>query len=147
MALLNWCMKFEFFLTKSILLKHYEDGNKKKYSYLSKGPPNPGFMQKKVQKGDFLKKTSRESIFFCCFRFLWISRRPGTLNWERVFFWLSKNLYKQCVVLWLICRHREHRELHLHESHFNKNPYFYYYFTIIYRTCLDPWDIFPFFNT
>jgi hypothetical protein len=23
---------------------------------LSQGPPNPGFMQKKVQKGDFLKK-------------------------------------------------------------------------------------------
>ena len=33
---------------------------------------------------------------YFCFRFLWISRRPGTLYWERVFFWLSKNLYKQC---------------------------------------------------
>ena len=31
---------------------------------LSKGPPNPGFMQEKVQKGDFLKKDPRESIFF-----------------------------------------------------------------------------------
>ena len=27
---------------------------------LSKGPPNPGFIQEKVQKGDFLKKDSRE---------------------------------------------------------------------------------------
>ena len=27
---------------------------------LSQGPPNPGFMQKKVQKGDFLKKPLRE---------------------------------------------------------------------------------------
>ena len=27
-------------------------------------PPNPGFMQEKVQKGDFLKKPSRELIFF-----------------------------------------------------------------------------------
>ena len=27
---------------------------------MSLGPPNPGFMQKKVQKGDFLKKGSRE---------------------------------------------------------------------------------------
>jgi hypothetical protein len=27
---------------------------------LSQGPPNPGFMQKKVPKGDFLKKDSRE---------------------------------------------------------------------------------------
>ena len=31
MALLNPCMKFEIFLTKSILLMHYENGNKKKY--------------------------------------------------------------------------------------------------------------------
>ena len=31
---------------------------------LSQGPPNPGFMQEKVQKGDFLKKTSQELIFF-----------------------------------------------------------------------------------
>ena len=27
---------------------------------MPQGPPNPGFMQEKVQKGDFLKKTSRE---------------------------------------------------------------------------------------
>ena len=53
---------------------------------MSQGPPNPGFMQEKVQKGDFLKKDSRESKFFSCFRFLWISQRPGRLNWERVFF-------------------------------------------------------------
>ena len=63
---------------------------------LSQGPPNPGFMQKKVQKGDFLKKPSRELKNYFCFRFLWISRRPGTLYWKRVFFWSSKNLYKQC---------------------------------------------------
>jgi hypothetical protein len=31
---------------------------------LSQGPQNPGFMQKKVQKGDFLKKNSRELNFF-----------------------------------------------------------------------------------
>jgi hypothetical protein len=30
---------------------------------LSQGPPNPGFMQKKIQKGDFLKKDSRELNF------------------------------------------------------------------------------------
>ena len=30
---------------------------------LSQGPPNPGFMQKKEQKGDFLKKPSRELKF------------------------------------------------------------------------------------
>ena len=32
LALLNPCIKFEFFLAKSILLKHYENANKKKYS-------------------------------------------------------------------------------------------------------------------
>ena len=63
---------------------------------LSQDPPNPGFMQEKVQKGDFLKKPSQELKFFCCFRFLWISRRPGTLNWKRLVFLLSKILYKQC---------------------------------------------------
>ena len=31
---------------------------------MSQGPPNPGFMQEKVQKGDFLKKPSRELNFF-----------------------------------------------------------------------------------
>ena len=28
------------------------------------GPPNPWFMQEKVQKGDILKKVSRALIFF-----------------------------------------------------------------------------------
>ena len=31
---------------------------------MSQGMPNPGFMQEKVQKVDFLKKPSRELIFF-----------------------------------------------------------------------------------
>ena len=30
----------------------------------SKGPPNPGFVQEKGQKGDFLKNSSRELDFF-----------------------------------------------------------------------------------
>ena len=34
---------------------------------MSQGPPNPGFMQEKVQKGDFLKKSSRELNFFVVF--------------------------------------------------------------------------------
>ena len=83
-------------MAKSILLKHYENGNKNFFCNTSQGPPNPRFMQEKVQKGDFLKKPSRELNFLFCFRFLCISRRPRTLNWERVFFWLSTNLYKQC---------------------------------------------------
>ena len=37
----------------------------------SQGPPNPGFMVKKVQKNDFLKKQpSRELKNYFCFRFL-----------------------------------------------------------------------------
>ena len=63
---------------------------------VSQGLPNPGFIQEKVQKGDFLKKDSRE-FFFSCFRFLWISRRPETLNWERVVFLPYTNLYRKCV--------------------------------------------------
>ena len=30
---------------------------------LSKGPPNPGFMQEKAKKGDFLKKDLQEFFF------------------------------------------------------------------------------------
>ena len=30
---------------------------------MSQGLPNPGFMQEKVQKGDFLKKPLRDLIF------------------------------------------------------------------------------------
>ena len=35
---------------------------------MSQGPPNPGSMQKEVQKGDFLKKPSRELKFFLLFQ-------------------------------------------------------------------------------
>ena len=34
---------------------------------MPQGPPNPGFMQEKVQKENFLKKPSRELKIFCCF--------------------------------------------------------------------------------
>ena len=47
MALLNWCMKFE--LTKSILLKHYENANKKKYSYAGKSTKR-GFSKKAIAR-------------------------------------------------------------------------------------------------
>jgi hypothetical protein len=68
-------------LVKSILLKHYEDGNKKKNIHsMSQGLLNPGFMQGKVQKGDFLKKRLAKIEFLFYFRFLRISGRPGMLN-------------------------------------------------------------------
>ena len=34
------------------------------FRIMSQGPPNSGFMQEKVQKGDFLKKPSRKLNFF-----------------------------------------------------------------------------------
>ena len=37
---------------------------RKFFRNMSQGLPNPGFMQEKVQKGDFLKKDSRELFFF-----------------------------------------------------------------------------------
>ena len=72
-------------------------GTRKNIHNLSQGPPNRGFIQEKVQKGDFLKKDSRELKFFSCFRFLLISQRPGMLNWGRVVFLPSKTLYRKCV--------------------------------------------------
>jgi hypothetical protein len=65
MALLNPSMKFEIFLAKSILLKHYENGNKKKYPYYVKHVPDQikDFGRKKFKKGDFLKKLLRELFF------------------------------------------------------------------------------------
>ena len=72
---------------------------RKFFHNLSQGPPNPGFMQEKVQKGNFQKKDSRQLKNFSCFRFLWISQRPGMVNWEWVVFLPSKNLYRKCVHL------------------------------------------------
>ena len=66
------------------------------FHIMALGPPNPGCKQEKVQKGYFLKKDSRELKHFSYFRFLWISRRPGTLNWEQVVSLPSKNLYRKC---------------------------------------------------
>ena len=37
---------------------------RKIHDNMPQGPPKPGFMQEKVQKGDFLKKPSRELKFF-----------------------------------------------------------------------------------
>ena len=87
-----------FFWSKAFFWSIMKMAVRKIFRNMSQGPPNPGFMQEKVQKGDFLKKDSRELNSFSCFRFLWISRRPGTLNWEGVVFLQSKNLYRKCVL-------------------------------------------------
>ena len=88
------------FWPKAFFWRIMKMGIRNFFHNLSQGPPNPGFIQEKVQKGNFLKKDSRELNFFSCFRFLWISRRPGTLNWERVVFLPSKNLYRKCAMTW-----------------------------------------------
>ena len=54
MALLNPCMKFE---NLDILLKLYENDNKKKHPYHVAGPTNSRIMQEKIQKVDFQKKS------------------------------------------------------------------------------------------
>ena len=88
-----------FFGPKAFFWSIMKMAIRKFFRNMSQGLPNPGFMHEKVQKGNFLKKDSRELKFFSCFRFLWISRRPGTLNWERVVFLPSKNLYRKCVYI------------------------------------------------
>ena len=47
-ALLNPCMKFDFFLAKNIKMTI-----RKNIQNMSKGPQNSGFIQEKVQKGIF----------------------------------------------------------------------------------------------
>ena len=42
-------------------------GIRKNIHNMFQGPPNPGFVQEKVQTGDFLKKTSRKLKFFLLF--------------------------------------------------------------------------------
>ena len=90
---------WKFFWPKAFFWSIMKMAIRKFFHNLSQGPPNPGFMQEKVQKVDFLIKDSRELKFLFCFRFLWISWRPGMLNWERVFFWWSKILYSQCAAV------------------------------------------------
>jgi hypothetical protein len=71
---------FQFFWAKSIILKHYENGNKKNIQNMSQGLPNQGLIQEKVQKGNFSKKPLRELKNYFCFRFLRIPRTTGRVN-------------------------------------------------------------------
>ena len=56
-------------LAKTILFKPYENAKKISFCIMTQGTPNPGFMQEKVQKSDFLKKPSRKLKNIFCFRF------------------------------------------------------------------------------
>jgi hypothetical protein len=53
---------------------------KKNIHNMSQGPPNPGFIQEKVQKGDFLKKPLQELKNCFCFRMVSIPPTPGRVN-------------------------------------------------------------------
>ena len=53
-----------FFLPKTFFWSIMKMAIRKFFHNLSQGPPNPGFMQENVQKGDFLRKDSQELIFF-----------------------------------------------------------------------------------
>ena len=55
LAIFHFCQKYTF----EVL-----------YKKMSQGPPNPGFMKEKVQKGDFQKKSSRELKNYFRFMFL-----------------------------------------------------------------------------
>jgi hypothetical protein len=62
--ILNLCMKFEFFLAKSILLKHYENGKKKKYPKHVPGSAKSRIYAGKSTKRRFSKKALERIDFF-----------------------------------------------------------------------------------
>ena len=65
MAFLKPCMKFEIFLTKIIFLKHYENGNKKKYPWHAPGSAKSRIYAVKSTKRGFSKKAlTGIEIFF-----------------------------------------------------------------------------------
>ena len=49
----KWHMKFEFFWPQAFFLSIMKMAIRKNIHNLSQGLPNQGFMQEKVQKGDF----------------------------------------------------------------------------------------------
>jgi hypothetical protein len=58
---------WNFLWPKAFFLSIMKMAIRKNFHKMSQGLPNPGFMQEKVQKGDFLKKPLRELIFFVSF--------------------------------------------------------------------------------
>ena len=93
-----------FFWPKAFFWGTMKMAIRKNIHNLSQGWPNPGFMQEKVHKGDFLKKDSGELIFVLfCFRFLWSPRAWNARLGVGIFFGCLKtctvsvlSLYFQC---------------------------------------------------
>ena len=71
---------WNFFWPKAFFWSIMKMAIRKNIHNMPQGPSNPGFMQEKVQKWDFLKKPSRELKNYFCFRFLWIPWTPGRVN-------------------------------------------------------------------
>ena len=63
-ALLNLCIKLKKKLVKSILLKHYENGDNKKYSQLVTGSAKSRIYAGKSTKSIFSKKGLTRIFFF-----------------------------------------------------------------------------------
>ena len=82
-----------FLGAKNILLKHYKMAMRNFIHKLSQGPPNPGLLQEKVQKGDFLRKPSRKLKNYFCFRIVRIPRTPGRVNWKLLVFFCHLKTY------------------------------------------------------
>ena len=59
---------WNFFWPKAFFWSIMKMTIRKNIHNTSQGPPNPGVMQEKVQKGDFIKKKSRELKNYFCFR-------------------------------------------------------------------------------
>ena len=55
-----FCPKLSFWSIMKMAIRIF-------FCFMTQGPPNLGFMQEKVQKGDFLKKPSRKLNFFFLF--------------------------------------------------------------------------------
>ena len=59
-------MKFEFFLPKACFWSIMKMAERKNTRNLSQGPPNPGFMQEKAHRGDFLKTKTKQTPLKKC---------------------------------------------------------------------------------
>ena len=79
-ALLNPCMKFDFFFGQKYSFDALWKWRKKKYPKHVPGSPKSRIYAGKSTKRGFLKKPSQELKIFICFKFIWIPQRPGTLN-------------------------------------------------------------------
>ena len=85
-------------------MKHYENGNQNFFSKHVRGSAKSRIYPAKEQKGDFLKKTLQELKNYFCFR---IDRMNPLNAWkgklEVASFLPSKNLYRQCDVVCVVC--------------------------------------------